>query len=166
MMQDYSLLIDLSLKYEKLPSWQRWVFFLPISILISITFGFIYKLFITYAFSPQSIEDDPSISISLFVFEVLHPVIFQFIFLTLIYFTVPIGKLKWVMGLIILRSVVLLFFIPPIIYTIQHMFDFMGESFKFRVINPNVYDLDFFKSLTGEILTLIVSIKLYKLLKE
>jgi hypothetical protein len=132
----------------------RWILFLPISILISFTFGFIYKLFTIYLL-PSS-----------FIFEVLHPAIFQFFFLILIYFTVPNGKIKWVKGLIILRSTILLIYIFPILISLKNIYDSMGESFILRVINPNFYDLDLFKTLPGEILTLIVSIYLYKLLRE
>ena len=138
---------SLLIKYNKLPRWLRWILFLPISLISSVALWFIILwFFLTPA--------DGSIDIFSFgfVIEILHPVVVQVIFLALVFFTVPRGKLIWVKALIMLRALILLFFIA------QPVLNFMGADLP--------YDIEFLKDLIGEILTLAASIWLFRELKN
>lgn len=134
-------------RYNKWPEWVRWILFLPISFVFSVALWFFILWFLL---TPT----DGSIDIFSFSFiiEILHPVVVQVIFLALVFFTVPRGKSTWVKTLIILRALILLFFVA------QPVLNFLGADLP--------YDIEFFKGLVGEILTLVASIWLFRELKE
>ena len=134
-------------RYNKWPEWVRWILFLPISFVFSVALWF----FILWFFLTPA---DGSIDIFSFgfVIEILHPVVVQVLFLALVFFTVPRGKLIWVKTLIILRALILVFFVA------QPVLNFMGADLP--------YDIEFLKDLVGEILTLAASIWLFRELKE
>lgn len=127
-------------KYNNLPEWLRWIVFFPISSILSI---------ILWIFLDAAARN---IGAYEFVLEILHPVTVQVVFLWLIFYTVPRGKFKWVTILIIIRSLFLLFFIA------QPVLNFLGANLQ--------YDWILAKELIGEIVTLIVSISLFRELKK
>jgi hypothetical protein len=127
-------------RYNKLPEWLRWIIFLPISGIFSVILWFFIDIM------------GKNVGAFEFVLEILHPVIVQILFLTLVFYTVPHGKLKWVSILIIIRSLFLVCFIA------QPILIFLGANLQ--------YDWIFFKELAGEIITLIASIWLFKDLKH
>lgn len=135
-MLDHNALLEW---YNKLPEWLRWIIFLPISTILSVIFWLILDI---------AARDMGAFE---FVLEIAHPVFFQIFFLLFVFYTVPRGKLKWVLALIIVRSLFLVVFIA------QPILIFLGANLK--------YDWTFVKELTGEIITLIASIKLFKELK-
>jgi uncharacterized membrane protein len=134
-------------RYNKWPEWVRWILFLPISFVFSVALWF----FILWFFLTPA---DGSLDIFSFgfVIDILHPVVVQVLFLALVFFTVPRGKLIWIKTLIILRALILVFFIA------QPILNFMGADLP--------YDIEFFKDFAGEIFTLAASIWLFKELKE
>ncbi len=134
-------------KYNRLPEWIRWILFLPISLVSSIILWF----FILWFFLTPSHGVIDIFSFD-FVIEILHPVVVQVIFLAFIFYTVPRGKLIWVKVLIVIRALILVFFVA------QPVLNFMGATLP--------YDTVFFKDFVGEILTLIASIWLFKELKK
>lgn len=127
-------------KYNQIPRWIRWILFLPISFILAII-GWLTLALLTYLFGGSAT-----------VVDILHPVIVQIIFLIVVFYTVPSGKLKWVKSLIIFRSLFLLFFIA------QPIINYLGANL--------FYDSSFFIDLAGEIITLITSIWLFKELKN
>lgn len=127
-------------RYNKLPEWVRWVLFLPISAISSIILWFFMSSAAQYVGAFE------------LVLAILHPAVVQALFLALVYYTIPKGKLKFILVLIILRSLFLVFFIAsPVLI-------FFGAE--------QTFDLIFFKELAGEILALISSVWLYKELRE
>jgi hypothetical protein len=131
---------SLTQRYNKLPEWLRWVLFLPISFIFSIILWFFMDSAGRYVGAYE------------FVLAILHPVIVQALFLILIFYTVPKSKLKWVIAFIVLRSLFLVFFIA------QPILSLLGTE--------TIYDWIFFKEIIGEIVTLIISIVVYKELKK
>ena len=129
-----------SQRYNKLPEWLRWILFLPISSIFSIILWFFMDSAAHYVGAYE------------FVLAILHPVIVQASFLILIFYTVPRGKLKWVIAFIVLRSLFLVFFIA------QPILSLLGTEM--------IYDWIFFKELIGEIVTLIISIGVYRELRK
>ena len=131
---------SLTQRYNKLPEWLRWVLFLPISFIFSIILWFFMDSAGRYVGAYE------------FVLAILHPVIVQALFLILIFYTVPKSKLKWVIAFIVLRSLFLVFFIA------QPILSLLGTEM--------IYDWIFFKELIGEIVTLIISIGVYRELRK
>ncbi|MBA7587389.1 hypothetical protein ES708_29418 [subsurface metagenome] len=127
-------------RYNKLPEWLRWILFLPISFVFSIIIWFFIDSAGRYVGAYE------------FVLAILHPVIVQASFLILIFYTVPKSKLKWVIAFIVLRSLLLVFFVA------QPILSLLGTEM--------IYDWIFFKELIGEIVTLIISIGVYRELKK
>ena len=131
---------SLTQRYNKLPEWLRWILFLPISSIFSIILWFFMD------------SAGRHVGAYEFVLAILHPVIVQASFLILIFYTVPRGKLKWVIAFIALRSLFIVFFIA------QPILSFLGTEM--------IYDWIFFKELIGEIVTLIISIGVYRELRK
>jgi len=127
-------------KYNNSPEWLRWILFLPISFIIST---------ITWFFLDSSAR---MIGAYELVLDVLHPVIFQVLFLFLVFHTIPRVRLRAIKILIILRSLILLFFVASPVLV------FLGIE--------QVFDFIFFKKLTGEIITLLASFSLFKELRK
>lgn len=130
-------------RYNKLPEWLRWILFLPISSIFSVILWFFIDFVARGAGTYEVYE---------FVLDVLHPVLVQILFLILVFYTIPRGKLRSVKILIVLRSLILILFIASPIFVL------LGIELTF--------DLIFFKELIGEIITLFASLLLFKELKK
>ena len=134
-------------RYNEWPEWVRWILFLPISSFFSVILWY----FILFFFLRTNDNSSGIFGFDI-VIEVIHPAAVQVIFLYLIFFTVPRGKLIWVKILIILRALFL------VLFATQPVLNFLGADLP--------YDIEFFKDIAGEILTLVVSIWLFRELKQ
>ena len=134
-------------RYNKLPEWVRWILFLPISAFFSVILWY----FILFFFLRTTDNNLDIFSFDI-VIEIIHPAVIQVVFLCLIFFTVPRGKLIWVKTLIILRVLFL------VLLATQPVLNFLGADLP--------YDIEFFKDIVGEILTLVASIWLFRELKQ
>lgn len=143
----------LLIKYNKLPEWLRWILFLPISLISSIIIWFVINSSAGYA-----AFGDAGTGV---IGEILHPVIVQALFLWFVFATVPRWKIKWVKFLIIIRSLLLVGLImSPIL-----LFLCMKLQIDIDTSHPP-YDWGFFRMLTGEIITLLISIEIFEILKN
>ena len=134
-------------RYNRWPEWVRWILFLPISSFFSVILWY----FILFFFLKTNGNNLDIFSFDIII-EIIHPAVVQIIFLYLIFLTVPRGKLIWVKTLIILRALFL------VLFATQPVLNFLGADLP--------CDIEFFKDIAGEILTLVASIWLFRELKQ
>jgi hypothetical protein len=122
-------------RYNKLPEWLRWIIFLPLSFILSFILG------VSVDFIGKWIGGSTTI------LSILVSVISDVSFLVLIFDTVPRGKLKWVLSLIIIYSLRVAFLIIELIFI------------------PSMRNLSynqlFFRGLISGVIILVVSITLF-----
>jgi len=129
-------------RYNKLPECFRWVLFLPISII-----SFIYSIRLWFFLTSIA----RSMGTYKFVFAIFHPtIVVQVLLLILIFYTAPRDKLEMVKFFIVFRSL-LYFFGLLLNYALVETPDFAWYEFLLIV---------------GEIVTLVASIGVYKILKK
>ena len=101
LLERYNKLLE---RYNKLPEWLRWIIFLPLSFILSFILG------VSVDFIGKWIGGSTTI------LSILVSVISDVSFLVLIFDTVPRGKLKWVLSLIIIYSLRVAFLIIELIF--------------------------------------------------
>lgn len=79
-------------RYCKWPSWLRWILFLPVSFIGATTVAWFFRFLHTYELLQIAVD-------------LGYPVLWQFCFLSLVFFTVPKKKIGWIKFFFILRTI-------------------------------------------------------------
>ena len=136
-------------KYEALPEWLRWIVFLPISAIAPVILTCIMTLFWTNYHETL-------------LADIASPVIIWFLFLGMIYYTVPRGKLIWVKILIGIRVLFLVILVLlPIVAIVISLAKGEGNIF-FEIYD----DWSILKDIVTEVLILAASLMLLNYVKE
>lgn len=126
--------------YKKLPRWGQWVLFIPLSEAISIGLWLPINL-VAQGIGPLKI-----------ITGFVHPALVQSYFLMAVYFLVPKAEKKCLLILIIIRSLFITAFLGAPILSL------LGADME--------YDFVFFQEFIAEMLTLYVSILIYKKIEQ
>jgi len=131
-------------RYEALPEWLRWLLFLPVSLGLGIAGGWLlYFALARDALFPR-------------LAEVLRPATIQSVFLIALHLTVPRAKNGLVLGVIVLRSLFVVFFLvaTPLLY----LGIIPGEDALASWV--------WWRDLVGECIVLVASVSLYRVMRE
>lgn len=128
-------------RYNMLPEWVRWIFCWPLSFAMAVLCSWSFLFFGGFL--------DGEFMRS-FIIGVVHPQLCQAIFLVCIYLTIPRAKLAVLLTFIILRSLVLAFFIVSAGVTLLGL----NEAVTF--------DTGYCRATLGEVVVLLVSVFWWK----
>ncbi len=128
-------------RYNMLPEWVRWIFCWPLS------FAMVVLCSWSFLFFGGFLDGE---FMRCFIIGVVHPPLCQAILLVCIYLTVPRAKLAVLLTFIILRSLVLAFFIVSAGVTLLGL----NEAVTF--------DTGYCRATLGEVVVLLVSVSLWK----
>lgn len=137
--------ITISDKYNSMPEWLRWIACFPLSLIIAIICSW------SILFINGFLDSDFMRSI---IVKVVHPPLCQAIFIISIYFTIPRAKRGFILTFIILRSLIIVMFLFSAFFTL------LG------IRNIVTFDKNFLLATLGEIIVLVVSVSVWKELKE
>jgi len=105
-------------KYNALPEWVRWILFLPVTLIVSVVFGFLLYIILRYLLHP---------TYSFFLWEgflktinadrILYSVTVSAVFLIALFFTIPRWKIGTLVFFVAIRSLLFLLLLFPIVAT-------------------------------------------------